>query len=202
MRGDGDGHDNVESESLGLSDLVERMVERQSSTIGGDHDTRIGRRTRCIWDTSSEEEEQEETAIARRNLHHDSWLPRPLKAVAFIDDLTGISKYANTDAVSTYTTEKETRVLRAWETERFYNQVAENAARIGMVVNPKKTQLLCVSTTLHSNITSYIVADGEKISSQDALKTVGFHIGNKPGAHAHVAALRKKAERGVGCLGI
>ena len=51
---------------------------------------------------------------------------------------------------------KEECCLHAKESEAFFNVVAENAAKVGMRVNEDKTQILCVSSALNSNVSSFI----------------------------------------------
>ena len=65
--------------------------------------------------------------------------------------------------------------------EDFFAKIRTEADEIGLQVNEKKTQLLCVSTSSKSDVDSYIcLQDGSKIESQRSLKVVGFHFSNRP----------------------
>ena len=61
-----------------------------------------------------------------------------------------------------------------------------------MKVNDGKTQLLCISTAINYDVRAEIMAGETNITSADTLKVVGFTFGRRPGAAAHVNALRKK----------
>ena len=62
-----------------------------------------------------------------------------------------------------------------------------------MAVNPRKTQLLCISPAVHSEISAYLdLPDGSKIQSQDHLTILGFRFGSRPTVGAHVDYIEKK----------
>ena len=55
-----------------------------------------------------------------------------------------------------------------------------------MVVNSRKTHLLCIS-----DAQSY-KADGERLESGSSMKVLGFHLDSRPSCHAHVEAIKKR----------
>ena len=60
-----------------------------------------------------------------------------------------------------------------------------------MVVNKKKTQILCMSDALNYTASSYLIdADGNRILSGDKLRVLGFNLDRRPTVHAHVNALK------------
>ena len=61
-----------------------------------------------------------------------------------------------------------------------------------MLVNDSKTQLLCITTAINYDVRAQIKVGDEIITSADTLKIVGFTFGRRPGAAAHVKALRRK----------
>ena len=64
---------------------------------------------------------------------------------------------------------------------------------MGLKINSKKTQLLCVSSAVNCNQRSYLVTEEkEKIESQKTLKILGYHFGTKPNVDAQVENLKKK----------
>ena len=69
-----------------------------------------------------------------------------------------------------------------------------------MRVNPAKTQLLCTSTAINSEVCSFIMIDGKRVENGDSLKTVGFTFGRRPGATEHVKQLRRKFGARAGIL--
>lgn len=75
----------------------------------------------------------------------------------------------------------------------FYKTIEQNAAELGLSVNAKKTQLVCVSSAINSDPTSYIeLPDKMKIFSQDSIKVLGFTLGSQPNVNAQVESLKKK----------
>ena len=75
--------------------------------------------------------------------------------------------------------------------------VAENAEDIGMRVNVKKTQLLCISPNNGCITSAVIQAGGESIGSNTTMKLVGFTFGSSPSTEAHVYAIREEYRRNV-----
>ena len=96
------------------------------------------------------------------------------------------------EAVSTFTTNKEVKEVWARGAERFYQDVTANADERGMRVNPEKTQLLCISAAIHSDVSSYIVVAGRRVDSNKTMKIVGYTFGSKPGPAAHVEQILRK----------
>ena len=71
--------------------------------------------------------------------------------------------------------------------------MVKKAEARGMVVNNNKTHILCVSDALHYKASAFILdADGNRITSGDGLKVLGFHLDTRPGVHAHVEALKQR----------
>ena len=57
----------------------------------------------------------------------------------------------------------------------------------------KKTQLLCMSSSLISDVTSFIdTEDNEKIVAGETLKILGFVFGTRPNVQEHVRSVIKK----------
>ena len=71
--------------------------------------------------------------------------------------------------------------IHATQCQEFYENVKRNAESIGISVNDKKTQLLCLSAANSADTKSYIrLKDGTKIESQETLKILGHHFGESP----------------------
>ena len=90
--------------------------------------------------------------------------------------------------------------VRARKSEDFFKTVETNAHSVGMSVNTKKTQMLCISAALHANVTSYIKINNEIINDQESLKILGFMFGSKPDVSSQVNAMCKKFRRRVWVL--
>ena len=89
--------------------------------------------------------------------------------------------------------QSHTGPVRARECESIFGKISVNAAVIGMQVNPKKTQLLCTASSVHSKVKSFIEPhQGEKIACQDELVLLGFKFGRCPYINAHVHFIEQK----------
>ena len=100
----------------------------------------------------------------------------------------------------TYSEGKERRLIHADECERVFDYVVDNASKIGMKVNCKKTQLLCVSPLNCAEVTSYFISEGETITSGSNMKMLGFVVDNKGSATAHVKHIVKKTAKRIWIL--
>ena len=86
--------------------------------------------------------------------------------------------------------------LHAQESESFFKNVVRNVAEVGMRVNELKTQLLCLSTAIDSEVSSFIrTPTGQKIESGKCLKILGFHFDTNPSVECHVQELEKKIRK-------
>ena len=91
-----------------------------------------------------------------------------------------------------FTTNKTLENVPAEETEAFIEAVVENSEDIGMRVNCKKTQLLCISADNGCSSSSNLEVRGERIDSVDKIKLLGFMVGSRPGVHDHMQLIREK----------
>ena len=77
------------------------------------------------------------------------------------------------------------------QTQNMFRRVVRRAESRGMVVNNKKTKILCVSDAQTYKARSFLLdADSNRLESGETLKVLGFHMDSRPGAHAHVRALK------------
>ena len=200
--------DSYDSDDLGLRNLADRLMLEEdsapSSPLGGrNYDVRQKRHVLRIYDSSKDEEERERTAASlRRRLLSPPprWSPSPCQPVLFIDDPIGLETCDTTCAESLVSTKKELRSVHAYQAQALFRTVVQNAQKIGMSVNPHKTQLLCTSTAINSDIRSHIYTEAGRIDSGDTLKTVGFIFDRRPGAAEHIKAMRRKFGTRAGML--
>ena len=71
---------------------------------------------------------------------------------------------------------------------------------IGMKINTSKTQLMVISPPNGCNSSAIIKVRGAVVESATAMKLIGFHFGESPGAEAHVVQLRNKFRRKMGII--
>ena len=90
--------------------------------------------------------------------------------------------------------------VRAKKSETFYKTVENNAKKVGLSINLKKTQMMCVSPALYSDVNTFIKINGVIIKSQEELKILGFIFGRNPTIKNHIDMIKLKFRRRVWIL--
>ena len=125
---------------------------------------------------SSEEEGEPGAGMEERR----SITPRPLDTVKFIDDFTTVEKVAVDDGYYVFSCNKPEVHMRAKGSERMFENVVNNAAAVGLSVNTKKTQLLCIAPNMSCDPSLFVNTGSGKKMSQSKLKVLGFYFGESP----------------------
>ena len=110
----------------------------------------------------------------------------------YVDDLNVGERLFLRNATISISTQKERREIRAIECERLFERIVTNSERSGMKVNASKTQLLCITSTKHSEVASFIDHRGERIASREHMNLLRFRFDSRPSVHAHVGFIREK----------
>ena len=77
------------------------------------------------------------------------------------------------------------------QTQNLFHRIVSRAESWGMVVNKKKTAILCISDSQTYKASSrFVDAEGEALRSGHKMKVLGFHLDSRPSVHAHIAALQ------------
>ena len=77
------------------------------------------------------------------------------------------------------------------QSQNMFRRMVARAESRGMVVNKKKTKILCVSNSQTYKASCYLKdSDGNEIHSGSSMKVLGFHMDSRPSVHAHVKALQ------------
>ena len=182
--------------ALGLTELNRRIMAQEdtppSSPLGG-YDRDVRQRPKACWYDSSDTEDEWTSVHRLASLHcpPPRWKNRPLKEVEFVDDMTAAEKVDITGGISTLSERKEKRKIWSRQGQSFFDKVKDNSIRCGMVVNDRKTQILCVTAAINYDVRSFLNISGEMTTSTDTLTVVGFTFGRRPGAEEHVKKLRK-----------
>ena len=113
----------------------------------------------------------------------------------YIDDYNAIEIINLKNAPTHITTRKTAINVRAKKSERLFGRLNNLASEIGMKVNGKKTQLLCINPCVHNSVHSYIRHEGERIESAEELKILGFTFDHRPNANRHVETIIEKFYR-------
>ena len=115
-------------------------------------------------------------------------------AFKYIDDTTKFSAVSLSEAIRHVTTGPTKEVVWPVALERGLHEMKTKAEDIGMRINVRKTQLLCISPNNGCCTSAMIIASGE------TLKLVGFTFGSEPSAGAHVVAIREDFRKKVWLL--
>ena len=108
----------------------------------------------------------------------------------YVDDLNVVEKISKENAVSIISQNKRLLKVHAPQTQTAFENIAVKTEEIKMKVNQSKTQMLCISASLHEDTTAYIrprVMNAIKeTASEESLKIVGFHFNSRPTVNYHV----------------
>ena len=122
----------------------------------------------------------------------DNWKEKPPILAGYIDDVTVIEKVRESDAPTHITRGKTKKKIHAPESETILGEVGTKADEVGMVINPTKTQMLCISSS-GNDANTYIRHGGEVIRSQEEMKILGFWFDRRPDVSCHVRKMLSKA---------
>ena len=112
---------------------------------------------------------------------------KAVKIRKYIDDNVSIEKLNFGSVQAVRIGEEDVKIKQALGTQNAFRSVTCNAEEIGMVVNASKTNLLCVSDALNYRPETYIYNnEGNKITSKDTMKILGFHFSSRPTVAEHL----------------
>ena len=110
----------------------------------------------------------------------------------YVDDTTTVETLPLEAGARHITTGQPVESYHAAGTEGMADSIVARAEDIGMRVNCKKTQLLCMSGDDGYKTTAEITVDGQTIQSCERMKLLGFTMGTTPGAGEHVEVLKAR----------
>ena len=152
------------------------------------YDLRERRGVRRLEDTMHEEDWDRDEIEAALQIDYE-W--SELQEFKYVDDLTVLETMPSTAGIATVTTRKEEREIQAQGLQEQLERLGRQAADIGMELHPGKTQLLCISSAIHSNINTFIrTGDAGRIESAPTMKILGYHLGKRPNADAHMQSIK------------
>ena len=121
------------------------------------------------------------------------WKPRKPRNLKYVDDGMTISKMNMDSAVINLPGPvlKPVKDKHDLPSQNLFRRIVRKAESRGMVVNKKKTKVLCVSDAQTYSPTCHLFdADGNRIEAGSKLKVLGFHLDSRPSVHAHIDALK------------
>ena len=112
----------------------------------------------------------------------------------YIDDFNCCEKLDKFAAPFTLSEQKKVISVTAERTSSLYGELKRRASGIGMKINNKKTQLLCITAAKDSKVEAILRPEcsSEKITSGNSLKIVGFWFGDRPDVSVHVEKMISK----------
>ena len=129
-----------------------------------------------------------ETPVGTQVLTH-----KPVLVFKYIDNILTCEKVNFGNELVVNRGGIKIKVKLALNTQNGFRSISYNAGKLGMVVNSKKTGLLCVSDSLSYKAEAYILdGDGDRIDSVDSLKVLGFTFSAKPSVGSHVESVVKR----------
>ena len=121
------------------------------------------------------------------------WEDIPLWFLKYIDDGLAGEKLPLSAASTHITHNKEKKMIHASKSEDFLKKTIQNAGKIGMKINAKKTKLLCINVTRNAHTNTFIKTNEfDQIEGAETLKLLGFTFGRRPDAAAHVEYITRK----------
>ena len=130
----------------------------------------------------------EEVAVGTQVLEH-----KPVLVFKYIDDILTCEKLNFGDVLPVMRDGKPVKIKQAFNTQNCFRSVSAKSGQIGMIVNAKKTGLLCVSDALSYRPETFILDENNnKIECVDTLKVLGFTFSSRPTVGPHVESIVKR----------
>ena len=110
----------------------------------------------------------------------------------YVDDTTTIESISAAEAIKHYSSRAPEEEIFPTATKLVLEGIIARTVEIGMVVNCKKTQMMCISLDNGCVTRASITVDGETISSTNSIKLLGYMFGSSPNADAQFDYIKKK----------
>ena len=181
-KGHGDGHGGVD-EVVGVIQSTNAQEDHRdhdpdTSLNVSRVDRRINKKSKTVLDDTipdpmlrlSQEDHERVLGFPQGWKGGDVWTQK------YVDDVTIGGKNLIEHATSHISTHKEKRLIHAGDLEPKLQTIQTNSKKAGMIINPTKTQMLCVSQSINYTTDSYVKIDGETIESGETIKILGFTL--------------------------
>ena len=111
----------------------------------------------------------------------------------YIDDEFGLSKVNFENSFGFEVNDVFHRIKHSVQSQNVFRHLVRAAEEIGMVVNSRKTSMICISDALSYKAEAYILdADGERIGCQERIKALGMYFSGRPNMDAQVASISQR----------
>ena len=135
-----------------------------------------------------------------RGLTETVWRGRPVSVSKYIDDALMTEKVNARTQPLLQIDGKLFKDIHAAGVQGMFGHIVGAATAKGMVVNDKKTKMICISDSTVGSTQAHIWAGGEKIESDKVMRVLGFDFSDKPNVHAHVQGLAKRLRARIWAL--
>ena len=180
--GAADAHDMLYSPPSPIAppdhDIPFWLAIEENSDSGSEDgiDLGIRRPRQRLLGTTVKSQRADQTMLAQYLDESIDFTPSSPSVKAYIDDYNVVEKVCTKAAISHHTTGKTTFQVHAGQSEHAFDYVKTTSREIGMIVNDKKTQLLCIHPKGDAIRIYMDVDDGSRIINSDTLKNTGFHL--------------------------
>ena len=149
----------------------------------------------------SSEEEVEISPEKNKKKTGLRWKMKKPKKFKYVDDGMIVTKINMDSGLVMTRGGKVYKVKKDLLSQNMFRRVVLRATGRGMVVNTKKTKLLCISDAQTYVAEAFFEdRDSVRLESGESIKILGFHMDSRPTCHAHVDALRRRMRERVWIL--
>ena len=110
----------------------------------------------------------------------------------YVDDTTSVESVPAGQCTRHISATNPTEQIPANITDSLLRAIKARAGEVGMRVNCRKTQMLCLSPDNGYDSWASLTVDGETIMSQNTMKLLGFMLGTMPGVGDHIEHVKAK----------
>ena len=123
-----------------------------------------------------------------------------VEEIGYVDDLNIVETLDTKEAGRHITQKKEKIIIRAKGCEKGYVVIKDNGTKLGLKINPDKTQLICFTAHNHVETQCCVNIEGKMVESKESLKILGFLFSNTPTVKSHIVHSVKKFNRAMWSL--
>ena len=153
------------------------------------------RRRRNLRNRVNYTDEGEVTIIPEINKKRTGlrWKSVDPKTFKFVDDGMMLTKLCMDSAAQSHVGGHQLKNKHDVQVQNLFRRVVAKAESRGMLVNKKKTKILCISDAQTYKAASHFYdSEGNVLESGQSMKILGFHMDSRPSVHAHVQALKTR----------
>ena len=133
--------------------------------------------------------------MAEKKLTEKKWTSKPLLTLKFVDDGINAEVINMKEVPLMIENDIPFKETHAEKTGRLLEHIRKKAKEKGLVVNEKKTVLMCVSAAKTFQARTSIVFGGQMVRGVDRRKILGVTLDNDCGFNSHTESIAKRLRR-------